>query len=134
MKKETADPFAEDAKIEMGELVESDPEMYHCDVEGKAKKRRGNQDLSSQEDLKGSVWDQLFDSDSDRSFMDPEEQDTIVKAHKKKDVKLNNSFTGPYPQDPTDFNHNDKGANAQFLHYNRLLAASRATAESKAAK
>ena len=29
--------------------------------------------------------------------MDQDEQDMILKAHKKKDVKLNNSFTGPYP-------------------------------------
>lgn len=100
MKKE-AEPFAEDAKIEMGELIESDQEMYHCDVEGRdiRKHRNGkqSQDLTSAEDLQGAAWDQLFDSDSDRSFMDPDEQDTIVKAHKKKDVKLNNSFTGPYP-------------------------------------
>ena len=34
MKKE-AEPFAEDAKLEMGELVDSDPELYHCDTEGK---------------------------------------------------------------------------------------------------
>lgn len=63
--------------------------------------------------------------------MDQDEQDMILKAHKKKDVKLNNSFTGPYPQDPTDFNHTDKGANAQFLHYNRILAAKKASLESK---
>lgn len=55
--------------------------------------------------------------------MDPEESEALAKAHKKKDVKLNNSFTGPYPSDPTDFNHTDKGANAQFAHYNKLLAA-----------
>lgn len=54
----------------------------------------------------------LFDSDSDRSLEDADEHDLKVKAHKKKDVKLNNSFTGPYPSDPTDFNHTDKGANA----------------------
>jgi len=44
---------------------------------------------------------------------------------------LNNSFTGPYPQDPTDFNHTDKGANAQFLHYNRILASKKAALDSK---
>lgn len=62
-------------------------------------------------------WDELFDSDSDRSLQDEDERVACVRAQKKKDVKLNNSFTGPYPQDPTEFNHNDKGANAQFLHY-----------------
>ena len=129
MKKEV-DPFAEDAKQEMGELIESDPELYQGDNEKKTR-REGNHDLSSQEDLQGAAWDTLFDSDSDRSFMDQDEQDIILKAHKKKDVKLNNSFTGPYPQDPTDFNHTDKGANAQFLHYNRILAAKKASLESK---
>ena len=57
MKKEV-EPFAEDAKQEMGELVESDPELYQGDIEGKASTRRdGNHDLSSQEDLKGAAWD-----------------------------------------------------------------------------
>lgn len=118
------DPFAEDAKQEMGELIESDPELYMCDNEAKKPRKRrftGNHDLSSPEDmLENSPWDQLFDSDSDRSLEDPEEFDRKLKAHKKKDVKLNNSFTGPYPSDPTDFNHNDKGANAQFVYYNKL--------------
>lgn len=123
--KKTEEPFvAEDAKMEMGELVDSDPELYHCDVESKPRTRKdtkGNHDLSSQEDLqRGDPWDQLFDSDSDRSLEDADEHDRIVKAHKKKDVKLNNSFTGPYPSDPTDFNHTDKGANAQFAYYNKI--------------
>ena len=129
MKKEV-DPFAEEAKQEMGELIDSDPELYQGDIEKKTR-RDGNHDLSSQEDLQGAAWDTLFDSDSDRSFVDPDEQEVIVKAHKKKDVKLNNSFTGPYPQDPTDFNHTDKGANAQFLHYNRILASKKAALDSK---
>ena len=29
---------------------------------------------------------------------------------------INNSFTGPYPVDPMDFNHQDKGTNYQFEH------------------
>jgi len=49
MKKEV-DPFAEDAKQEMGELIESDPELYQGDNEKKTR-RDGNHDLSSQEDL-----------------------------------------------------------------------------------
>ena len=106
MKKE-AEPFAEDAKLEMGELIDSEPELYEGDNEGtKPKKSRnqtrsgpGNQDLNSQVDLMRDDFliDTLYDSDSDRSFMDPDDQELIVKAHKKKDVKLNNSFTGPYP-------------------------------------
>ena len=35
MKKEV-DPFAEEANAEMGELIDSDPELYQCDNEGKA--------------------------------------------------------------------------------------------------
>ena len=128
MKKE-AEPFAEDAKLEMGELIDSEPELYEGDNEGVRPKKYknyrsgiGNHDLNSQVDLmrNDDLFDQLYDSGSDASFMDPEDHDEIVKAHKKKDVKLNNSFTGPYPSDPTDFNHNDKGANAQFVYYNKL--------------
>jgi hypothetical protein len=40
-----------------------------------------------------------------------------LKKRKAADIKLNNSFTGPYPTDPTEFGHNDKGENAQFLHF-----------------
>lgn len=80
----------------------------------------------------GDPWDCLYDSDSDRSLEDAEEHRNLVKAHKEKDVKLNNSFTGPYPQDPTDFNHTDKGANAQFLHYNKIEAAKKAAAAAAA--
>ena len=83
--------------------------------------------MSSAEDVRGGdPWDVLYDSDSDRSLEDKDEHESRMKAHKEKDVKLNNSFTGPYPQDPTDFGHADKGANAQFLHYNKVEAAKRA--------
>ena len=37
-------------------------------------------------------------------------------SRKAREAKVNNSFTGPYPLDPTEFNHNDKGANVQFAH------------------
>lgn len=131
MKKQD-EPFAEDAKLEMGELVESDPELYEGDNECRPKGFRKDRDAGNNDlDLMrggggGDPWDVLFDgSDSDRSLEDPEEHELIVKAHKKKDVKLNNSFTGPYPQDPTDFNHTDKGANAQFVYYNKVKDASR---------
>lgn len=125
MKKQD-EPFAEDLKLEMGELVDSDPELYEGDNETRPKGFRRNRGAGGNNDLdmmRGSVdpWDVLFDdSDSDRSLEDPDEHEIKVKAHKKKDVKLNNSFTGPYPQDPTDFNHTDKGANAQFVYYNKV--------------
>ena len=58
-------------------------------------------------------WDDLFDSrSSDRSFMDSLERGKREKSAKEKNCKLNNSFSGPYPSDPTDFNHADKGPNA----------------------
>jgi hypothetical protein len=34
-----------------------------------------------------------------------------MKELKEKDSKIHNSFTGPYPLDPTEFNHTDKGEN-----------------------
>lgn len=84
MKKE-AEPFAEEAKLEMGELVDSEPELYEGDNEGyKPKKSRkdnqfknlpGNHDLNSQVDpmREDYLFDQLYDSDSDRSLVDAEE-------------------------------------------------------------
>lgn len=113
----------------MGELVDSDPEMYEGDNEARPKGFRkdrvnGNGDLDMMRSG-GDPWDVLFEgSDSDRSLEDSDEHDLLVKAQKKKDAKLNNSFTGPYPQDPTDFNHTDKGANAQFVYYNKVADAS----------
>ena len=56
------DPFVEDSKQEMGELVESDPELYFADAEKKRRTKRylaGNHDLSGQDDiaLNSSPWD-----------------------------------------------------------------------------
>ena len=132
MQKNQVDPFAEDAKLEMGELIDSDPELYGGDSETKPSGKRrdmigNNHDLNGHHDLMrgggGDPWDCLYDSDDNNSLIDPEEQEVLVKSQKKKGVKLNNSFTGPYPQDPTDFNHTDKGANAQFAYYNKLKKA-----------
>ena len=113
------EPMDEDTKKEMNELVDSEPEEYACDLDIKKPRRKfmgGNEDLSDQVDIHDN-WDELFDSSSDRSFEGSEERETKVKAAKVKGAKLNNSFSGPYPADPTEFNHTDKGANAQFLHY-----------------
>jgi len=46
------------------------------------------------------------------SLQSSRERKNRFNSRKAKDVKINNSFTGPYPLDPSDFNHNDKGANA----------------------
>jgi len=54
---------------------------------------------------------------SERSLQASRERMECLKKRKAADIKLNNSFTGPYPTDPTEFGHNDKGENAQFLHF-----------------
>jgi hypothetical protein len=51
------------------------------------------------------------ESESEVSFMGSDEEREIKQRKKDKEAKINNSFTGPYPVDPTDFNHKDKGAN-----------------------
>ena len=55
-----------------------------------------------------------FDYQEERSLIDSGEESEIIKEKKDKSAKINNSFTGPYPLDPADFKHNDKGANYQF--------------------
>ena len=106
------EPFEEEMKQEMNELVESEPEEYACDADTKPRKKFvGNSDLDAHGDMKDE-WDELFDGSSDDSFMGSEERDRREKSAKAKGCKLNNSFSGPYPSDPTDFNHTDKGANA----------------------
>ena len=37
------------------------------------------------------------------------------------DAKIHNSFTGPYPLDPTEFSHTDKGENYQFTTISKSL-------------
>ena len=37
-----------------------------------------------------------------------------MKKREEGNIKIHNSFTGPYPLDPTEFSHTDKGENAQF--------------------
>ena len=107
----------------MGELIESDPELYQADIEKKTSlfdpqgSAPGRGMASSGDPAFFDAIDQLYDADSDDSFMDEDEQSARVKQRKAAEVKLNNSYTGPYPQDPTDFNHTDKGPNAQFLHF-----------------
>ena len=112
------EPFEDEMKLEMNELIESEPEEYACDLDIKPRKKfLGNGDLSDQEDIRDN-WDILWeDGSSDRSFMSDDEREATVKEAKAKGAKLNNSFSGPYPSDPTEFNHSDKGANAQFLAY-----------------
>mmetsp|Transcript_6907 Transcript_6907/g.5146 ORF Transcript_6907/g.5146 Transcript_6907/m.5146 type:complete len:296 (+) Transcript_6907:206-1093(+) len=88
--------------VEMNELLLSEPDLNHADL-----------------DVSGACFDSSFGSGAScgsRSLMDDEEQGERVRRRRDRDAKVNNSFTGPYPIDPTDFNHTDKGANYQFEH------------------
>jgi hypothetical protein len=49
--------------------------------------------------------------DNDHSLMDSDTEREVMRNRKDKDAKINNSFTGPYPLDPCDFKHTDKGPN-----------------------
>lgn len=52
-----------------------------------------------------------YDFEDGSSLVDSDEERDVMKSRKAKEAKINNSFTGPYPTDPTDFNHTDKGPN-----------------------
>ena len=124
----------------MNELVDSDPEMYAGDTEemhltnkngkNKAQKERDKLKADIQNHLNtndqntpgvisssaandATILKNLFDPD-EISLIDPEEEREIQKAEKEKASKIHNSFTGPYPLDPTEFSHTDKGENYQF--------------------
>jgi len=55
------------------------------------------------------------------SLQDPEEERERFKERKANDTKIHNSFTGPYPLDPTEFSHTDKGENYQFTTISKSL-------------
>ena len=84
----------------MNELIESEEEINAADID--------------EED--GSYDDSTFDVLDELSLWDSDEERDQVRERKAKEAKINNSFTGPYPLDPTDFNHTDKGPNNQFQH------------------
>lgn len=90
----------------MNELVDSDQEVNAADIDENRPLFEGSS--SGEED---------DENDEDEvSLMDSDEEKDLVKKSKAKGAKINNSFTGPYPLDPTDFNHTDKGPNHQFTH------------------
>ena len=109
----------DDPKQEMGELIDSEPELYVADADDSDQSLFGKRDdLSSADEMRDEEkWNELFNTENDRSLEASPERQTRINSRKQRDPKINNSFTGPYPIDPTDFNHNDKGANAQFLHH-----------------
>lgn len=81
----------------MGELLNSDEELNAADIEQQS-------------------WDSQSDryyesSDDDRSLQCSDDEQEALLRRKAKEAKVNNSFTGPYPVDPADFGHNDKGPN-----------------------
>lgn len=93
----------------MNELIESDLEDNAADIDDFTSFINGYKSVDDSED---------FDLD-DRSLMDSDEERECLRNRKAKEAKINNSFTGPYPLDPTDFNHTDKGPNAQFGHFTK---------------
>lgn len=95
-------PGLDDSHHEMNELVESDEENNAADIDDYTSFINGYKSVDDSDD---------FDLD-DRSLMDSDEERECLRARKAKEAKINNSFTGPYPLDPTDFNHTDKGPNA----------------------
>lgn len=125
----------------MNELVESDPELYGGDTEEmnmpvKAGKKNSQSERDKlKADIKGhlkskdddnqpgvmsssaandaTILKNLFDPD-EISLIDPEEERQLMKDAKEAQSKIHNSFTGPYPLDPTEFSHTDKGENYQF--------------------
>lgn len=48
-------------------------------------------------------------NNSEISLEDPIDQKAMKEGMKEYETKLHNSFTGPYPLDPTEFGHMDKG-------------------------
>jgi serine/threonine protein kinase len=106
-----------DSVAEMNELIESDEEMNAADADEKYNKWQreyDSGDAGQEGDKSGEEEEEPTNEDS---FLDSEGE-AIEDARRKKikEVKLNNSFTGPYPQDPADFSHKDKGSNYQFEH------------------
>jgi hypothetical protein len=82
-----------------------------------------NELISSDEEINegDNELDDSLDEDEDRlSLWDSDEERDRQRKRKEKDAKINNSFTGPYPLDPTDFGHTDKGPNNQFEHLHLL--------------
>ena len=86
----------------MNELIESDEELNAADLDDDLPR------FSSDEEQQAD--------DEERSLADADEERERFRARKAKEAKINNSFTGPYPLDPTEFNHTDKGPNNQFEH------------------
>ena len=138
MKGTTPQEEQDEERQEMNELVDSDPELYAGDVEDmvipEKSKRSGFQ--RERDNLKAELKGHLNNKKEEAgvlastmaadnqvlaevrpdeiSLIDPEEEKEIMKEMKEKQSKIHNSFTGPYPVDPTEFGHRDTGCNYQF--------------------
>lgn len=100
----------DDSQQEMNELIESDEEINAADLDDD---RLGRKLSSDEEGEEAEEYD--FDA-NEKSLVDSDEERDQLRKRKGREAKINNSFTGPYPLDPTDFNHTDKGPNYQFEH------------------
>jgi len=106
----------------MNELCESEPELYAADSDesGSLSGPNINEDLSDEGNSlsRGRRVERMYGDNEgtpasdDKSLMRSRSRRARLLSRKAKEAKINNSFTGPYPLDPTEFNHNDKGANA----------------------
>lgn len=101
----------DDSHHEMNELIDSDEEQNQADIDEFTTFINGYKSIDDSDDFS-------FD---ERSLQDSDDERQCLRARKSKEAKINNSFTGPYPLDPTDFNHTDKGPNAQFGHFTSKL-------------
>lgn len=90
----------------MNELLSSDEELNAADIDEIHNFINGYKSIDDDDD---------YDAD-ELSLVDSDEERLQMRRRKEKEAKINNSFTGPYPLDPTDFNHTDKGPNYQFGH------------------
>ena len=102
----------DDSQQEMNELIESDEELNAGDLdEDRFGAQHPHQNSSDDEAIEGGE-DEDYDYDDDElSLVDSDDERAQLRKAKAKQAKINNSFTGPYPLDPTDFNHTDKGPN-----------------------
>ncbi len=126
----TADLLLYDPRMEMSQLIYSDAEACQPDSDdsslgGLAYAPGGgiNDDLDSEQpnirerqfQQNQFALDQYEDMKNLQRYVERRNQ---FNSRKSRDVKINNSFTGPYPLDPNEFNHNNKGTNAQFAQAN----------------
>lgn len=114
----TADLLLDDPREEMNQLIEDEPERYQAssddsENEGIIQTPNYNDDLDSEaQSFMHRRMLRAFDERTEASLMSAGQQRGRLLERRAREVKVNNSFTGPYPLDPTDFNHLDKGANA----------------------